>query len=151
ATSTGGNAMDITYNFVDPVTSKNAGHVYGITNNLDSTRSQTFTFDQLNRISSAQTTSTYSTSPAHCWGETYTLDAWANLSAIVPTTNSAYTGCTQESGFTQTANANNQLPNFGYDASGNTTGDGTSTYTWDGESQLKSAGGVTYTYDGQGR
>jgi hypothetical protein len=35
ATSTGGNAIDISYNFVDPVSGKNAGHVYGITNNLD--------------------------------------------------------------------------------------------------------------------
>jgi len=40
----------VIYNFVDPVTSKNAGHVYGITNNLDATRSQTFTYNQLNRI-----------------------------------------------------------------------------------------------------
>ncbi len=50
ATSTGGNAIDITYNFVDPTSSKNAGHVYGISNNLDTTRSQTFSYDQLNRI-----------------------------------------------------------------------------------------------------
>src|SRR5439155_16533869 len=35
ASSSGGNAIDITYSFVDPSTSKNAGHVYSITNNLD--------------------------------------------------------------------------------------------------------------------
>jgi len=35
--------------------------------------------------------------------------------------------------------------------SGNTTSDGISSYTWDGESQLKSAGGVNYFYDGDGR
>ena len=58
---------------------KNASHVYGITNNLDATRSQVFTYDQLNRIASAQTTSTHATSAAHCWGETYTVDAWGNL------------------------------------------------------------------------
>ena len=50
ASSTGGNAIDITYGFVDPVTSHNAGHVYAIANNLDTSRSQTFTYDQLNRI-----------------------------------------------------------------------------------------------------
>ncbi len=33
ASSSGGNAIDITYGFVDPSTSKNAGHVYSITNN----------------------------------------------------------------------------------------------------------------------
>src|SRR5207249_4232327 len=77
ASSTGGNAIDITYGFVDPVTLKNAGHLYGITSNLDATRSQTFTYDQLNRITSALTTSTHATSPAHCWGETYQYDGAA--------------------------------------------------------------------------
>jgi RHS repeat-associated protein len=151
ASSTGGNAIDITYGFVDPSTSKNAGHVYSITNNLDTTRSQNFTYDQLNRISSALTTSTHATSPSHCWGETYTLDAWANLNSIAATTNSNYTGCTQESGFSTTADGNNHLPTLTYDPSGNTLTDGAYTYTWDAESQLKSAGGVTYTYDGDGR
>jgi RHS repeat-associated protein len=151
ATSTGGNAMDISYNFVDPVSGKNAGHVYSTTNNLDSTRSQTFTYDQLNRIASAKTTSTQATSAAHCWGEVYTIDSWANLQTIAATTDPAYTGCLQESGFAKTPDGSNHLSGFGYDLSGNTTGDGSFTYTWDGESQLKTAGGVTYTYDGDGR
>ena len=151
ATSTGGSAMDITYNFVDPVSAKNAGHVYGITNNLDTTRSQSFTYDQLYRIVSAQTSSTFATSASHCWGETYTVDTWGNLQTIAATTNSAYTGCSQESGFAKTPDTNNHLSGLTYDAAGNTQTDGTFTYTWDGESQLKSAGGVNYTYDGQGR
>jgi RHS repeat-associated protein len=151
ASSTGGNAIDITYGFVDPSTSKNAGHVYSITNNLDSTRSQTFTYDQLNRLITAQTTSTHATSPTHCWGETYSLDTWGNLLSSAATTNSNYTGCTVESGFTKTADVSNHLSGFSYDASGNTLGDGVNTYTWDGESQLKSGGGVNYLYDGAGR
>src|SRR5207248_4826325 len=72
ASSSGGNAIDITYNFVDPSTSKNAGHVYGITNNLDTARSQNFSYDQLNRITSALTTSTYATTPTNCWRAPYT-------------------------------------------------------------------------------
>src|SRR2546427_5856599 len=156
ASSTGGNAIDITYSFVDPSTSKNAGHVYSITNNLDSTRSQTFSYDQLNRITAAQTTSTFATSPSHCWGETYQYDgvangAWGNLTQIAATTNSTYIGCTQESGFTKTADGNNHLSGFGYDSSGNATSDGVNSYTWDAESQLKTAAGVTYLYDGSGR
>jgi RHS repeat-associated protein len=151
ASSTGGNAIDITYNFVDPVSGGNAGHVYSITNNLDTTRSQAFTYDQLNRISSALTTSTHATSPAHCWGESFTLDPWGNLQSIAATTNSAYTGCSLESGFSSTADANNHLPAWAYDASGNATSDGTYAYAWDAESQLKSAAGVTYAYDGDGR
>ena len=151
ATSGAGNAMDITYSFVDPVSGKNAGHVYGITNNLDATRSQTFTYDALNRIVGAQTTSTFSTSAAHCWGETYGVDVWGNLQSIAATTNSAYTGCTQESGFTKTADTTNHLSGFSYDGSGNTSSDGTFSYAWDGESQLKSGGSVNYLYDGDGR
>jgi RHS repeat-associated protein len=157
ASSTGGNAIDITYGFVDPITTHNAGHVYSITNNLDTTRSQTFTYDQLNRITSALTTSTHATSPAHCWGETYQFDnsptggAWGNLTQIAATTNPAYTGCSQESGFNANGDGNNHLNSFSYDTSGNTQNDGTNAYTWDAESQLKTAAGVTYAYDAQGR
>jgi RHS repeat-associated protein len=67
------------------------------------------------------------------------------------TTNSPCTGCSQESGFSANATANNQLSSLGYDAAGNTLNDGTYAYTWDGESQLTSAGGMTYLYDGDGR
>jgi RHS repeat-associated protein len=155
ASSSGGNAMDMTYSFVDSATLHNAGHVYAITNNLDTTRSQTFTYDQLNRITSALTTSTYATSPTHCWGETYSLDAWSNLNSIAATTNSGYTGCTIESGFASTADANNHLPTFSYDLFGNTQSDGSISYSWDAETELKSAtnGGATtnYAYDGDGR
>lgn len=145
--SSGANAIDITYSFLE--NGKNAGHVNGITNNLDPTRSQIFSYDQLNRITAAKTTSTYATSATHCWGETYTLDAWSNLQSIAPDPN--YNGCTQESGFSKIADANNHLSSFSYDSSGNTQNDGTFNYVWDGESQLKSAGGVNYLYDGDGR
>jgi hypothetical protein len=33
----------------------------------------------------------------------------------------------------------------------NTLTDGSYTYTWNGESEMKTAGGVTYIYDGDGR
>jgi RHS repeat-associated protein len=151
ASSTGGNAIDISYSFVDPTANKNAGHVFSITNNLDTTRSQSFSYDQVNRITAAQSASTFATSPAHCWGETYGLDPWGNLQSIVPTTNSSYTGCSEESGFSKLADPNNHLATFSYDASGNTANDSTIAYTWDGESQLKTAAGVTYSYDGDGR
>jgi RHS repeat-associated protein len=122
----------------------------GITNNLDSTRWQTFGYDQLNRVTAAQTTSTFSTSPSHCWGETYNLDPWGNLQSLAGGS-SQYTGCTYETGFTKTADGNNHLSGFSYDASGNTTADGFNSYTWDAESQLKVTAGSTYLYDGDGR
>jgi hypothetical protein len=66
--SSGGNAIDITYGFVDPVTANNAGHVYAITNSLDTTRSQSFTYDQLHRITGALTTATHASSPCTLLG-----------------------------------------------------------------------------------
>jgi RHS repeat-associated protein len=148
ASSSVGNAMDITYNFVDPATSFNAGHVYGITNNLNTKRSQVFTYDQLNRITSAGTTDT--TTVATCWGNKYTYDAWANLlsqAAWTPT----YNACTESTMGGVTADGNNHISGLAYDTSGNTLTDGNNTYTWNGESQMKTAGGVTYAYDGDGR
>jgi len=147
ASSSAGNAIDITYNFVDPVTMHDAGHVYGVTNNLNSSRSQAFTYDQVNRILSAGTTATTGT---YCWGYQYSYDAWGNLLSQAgwsPT----YNSCTETTMGAVTANGNNQITGFSYDASGNTLGDGTYTYTWDGESQMKTAAGVTYAYDGDGR
>jgi RHS repeat-associated protein len=156
--STGGNAMDLTYNFVDPINGGNAGHVFGITNNLDTTRSQTFTYDQVNRITTAQTTSTFATSPSHCWAETYQFDnsptggAWGNLTQLTQPPSSPYTGCTYEIGFSKTADANNHLSGLTYDASGNTSADGYNSYTtWNAESQLTVVGSSTYLYDGDGR
>jgi RHS repeat-associated protein len=46
---------------------------------------------------------------------------------------------------------NNHLSGFSYDLSGNTQSDGVNSYTWNAESQLKTAAGVTYAYDGDGR
>jgi RHS repeat-associated protein len=49
-------------------------------------------------------------------------------------------------------NTSNRITNtgFSYDPSGNVQGDGTNSYTWDAESQIKVAAGVNYTYDGDG-
>jgi RHS repeat-associated protein len=49
-------------------------------------------------------------------------------------------------------NASNQFTTtgFSYDASGNVLADGTNTYAWNAESEIKTAAGVTYTYDGDG-
>jgi len=118
----------------------------GITNNPDTTRSQSFSYDSLNRIATAKTSAT---SGSNCWGETYTVDQWANLTAIGAV--SGYTGCTQES-LSVTALTNNQLSatGFAYDAAGNMTGDSVNTYGFNAESEIKSAAGVNYTYDGDG-
>ena len=121
----------------------------GITNNRDTTRTQSFTYDQVNRIVSGAG-STYAQSSAHCWGETYTYDQWANMSAI-GAISSAYTGCAQDN-LSVSVTTNNQLSStgFSYDAAGNMTGDNIYTYGYNAESEIKSAAGVNYTYDGDG-
>ena len=137
--------MDLSYNF--NLGAGDNGNVMGITNNIDNQRSQTFTYDALNRITSAQTVSTQATAPAKCWAEVYGVDPWGNLLSISPTANAAYIGCWQESGFAQLADNNNHLSGFSYDLAGNTANDSVNGYAWNAESDLKTAAGVNYLYD----
>jgi RHS repeat-associated protein len=144
AWSTASTAMNLSYNFVD-VNGHNNGNVMGITNNLYSARSQTFTYDQVNRIYSAQASGT---SGANCWKYNYGYDAWGNL-----LTASAPGGFTcSESQLSLGVYTNNQVTNtgFSYDASGNELADGSYTYAWNAESEIKTAASVNYLYDGDG-
>ena len=74
ATTAAATVMSLSYNF--HLGSGDNGNVYQIRNNRDTTRSQTFTYDALNRIASAQS---QATSGANCWGNSYTIDPWGNL------------------------------------------------------------------------
>ncbi len=142
-----GNLLDLTYNF--NYGAGDNGNAASITNNIDGTRSQTFTYDALNRLATAQTGGTHATSPSHCWGESYTYDAWANLLSI-GVSNTSYNGCTQE-GFSQSMTASNQVSGFSYDDAGNQMGiPGGGSYAYDAENHLVSTAGVNYTYDGDG-
>ena len=133
--------------FIDPVTLKNAGHVYPIAHNLNSSRTQSFTYDQVNRIITAGTTATSGT---YCWGYLYNYDAWGNLLAQAGWTPN-YNGCSEATMGSVTADGSNHISGFSYDTVGNTTNDGSIAYTYDAESQIKTAAGVTYSYDGSGR
>jgi RHS repeat-associated protein len=75
--------------------------------------------------------------------------AWGNLTGMLGA--SGYGACSGTV-MSASANGNNQLTGFTYDAAGNTLDDGNiHNYIWDGESQLASANGVGYSYDGDGR
>jgi RHS repeat-associated protein len=157
-TAATGSIIDLKYNFA--LGSADNGNVGGITNNVNANASQNFTYDSLNRLATAQTTGTHSTAPSNCWAETYTFDAWGNLYQFGANTNtqSAYIGCSQESGLTTQATANNQLSGYCYDAAGNVilnatcpSGSFTPTYSYNSENQLTSTAGVNYTYDGDGK
>ncbi len=141
-----GNVLDFTYGF--NLGTADNGNVSAITNNRDTARSQTLSYDTLNRIATAQTTATTGT---NCWGETFRYDIWGNLLSIGAVT--GYTGCTQEN-LSVSVTAQNQISGFTYDAAGNLTTvppPGGASYTYDAENRMTSAAGVTYTYDGDGK
>jgi RHS repeat-associated protein len=145
-----GNIVDFSYNFdSDPAAGvQNNGNVGAIANNITPGRGQLFSYDELNRIKTAQT---QATSGQYCWGETFEYDIWANLKTIGPIT-STHNGCTQESGLSVSITNLNRISGHSYDAAGNlTSAPGMGSYTWDAESRMKATAGVTYTYDGDGR
>jgi RHS repeat-associated protein len=149
--STAGNILDLQYNF--SLGSGDNGNVVGITNNHDTTRNQTFTYDWLNRIATAETTSTDSTSSAHCWSQVFGYDVWANLLNIQGGA-SVYNGCTQPSTLSVNVTTQNQINGYTYDAAGNLNtipGAGGTTYSYDTENHLTSTAGLTYVYDGEGK
>jgi RHS repeat-associated protein len=133
--------MDMTYSF--GLSSANNGNVLSVTNNNNTARSQSFTYDELNRVVTAQT---QATSGTYSWGLSFTYDPWANLLGASVTQGSAPM-------LSVAVNGKNQITNtgFAYDSAGNTTADGTNSYTFNTEGELKTAAGVTYTYDGDGR
>ena len=142
--------QSLTYNF--NLGTADNGNVYSITNGKDATRSQTFTYDKLNRITTA---TTQGTSGPYCWGQKFGYmsngnfvlgpDPWGNVTQIQSTQCSAFT-------LNQGINTNNQFSaGMVYDSAGNLINDGSHPYTYDPENRLLTAGGVTYTYDGDGK
>ena len=126
------------------------GNVWGITNNKDATRSQTFTYDALNRLTSAQNVGTDCTQSTvngktKFWGNNYSYDAWGNLLG------KSVTKCSAEN-LTLAASTNNQLLGYSYDAAGNMTHDNSTgnNYSYDAENRITGAAGYTYTYDADG-
>jgi RHS repeat-associated protein len=134
----------------------NNGNVYGIFNYKDTThgRDQTFTYDALNRLISAQNAGTNCATMAlgnktEYWGNSYGYDAWGNL------LQKTITKCGAEH-LSVTADAHNWIhasgTDYQYDAAGNMTYDATASlsYNFDQENRLTGAAGYTYTYDGDG-
>jgi len=134
-----GNVLDFTYNF--SLGTADNGNVTGITNNRDTTRSQNFTYDVLNRLATA---ATQATTGANAWGLQFGYDAWGNLLTEAVTQGSAPI-------LNVSVNANNRLAGYSYDAAGNMLSDGSYNYAYNGEGEMTSAAGVTYTYDGDGK
>lgn len=115
------------------------GNVYQVVNNRDSTRTQSFSYDALNRITTGQSSGSQ-------WGEAFTIDAWGNL-----TNRTGISGKTYYEGLSTSAGTNNQLTSFGYDAAGNMTSNSPTSYVYDAENRLVWTSGYRYIYDGDGK
>jgi RHS repeat-associated protein len=130
--------FDKTYGYNPPSTTQmNNGNIYNVTNVIDGTRTQTFAYDPLNRLTSAG-------DAAH-WANTYTYDPWGNLYQKNP-------GSSPGENMVKVADANNHLSGLTYDAAGNEINDGLGgTMVYDAENRITTTAGVTYTYDADGR
>ncbi len=148
-----GNIMHRAYDF--HVGAGDNGNVFIVRNCLNTSRTQTVTYDSLNRIETAATQGATCTA---CWGQMFGhmsgttfvpgIDAWGNLHEITATQGSPTT-------LTQAVSNNNQFVGMTYDAAGNLTNDGQgSTYTYDAENRLTATtatAGYSYVYDGDGK
>ena len=139
ASSSAGNALNLAYAYTGTGHTNNNSEILAITNGNDNGRSQTMAYDDLGRI--AQATS-QATSGADCWGQSFTIDAVANLTGITTTQCSG-------SSLNAPVNQNNQFnTGYTYDAAGNLVNDGLYAYTYNAENEMITGNGATYTYDG---
>lgn len=136
--SSAGTVLDLAYNLSQG--SGNNGDVASISNNIDNTRTQTFTYDPLSRLATAQS---QATSGGNCWGLSFGVDPLANLNSETVTKCSA-------NPLSVSVSAKNQITGLAYDLDGRLTNDGTNTYAYDAEDRVTSVAGVTYSYDGNG-
>jgi RHS repeat-associated protein len=158
--------LDYQYDFA--LGTSDNGDLMSITNRRDNTRSQSFTYDSLNRVSTAQTQTSGVTIPnPNCWGLTFGYDVWGNL---LTTSATGPAGCSEPvplnvtvstSNIVLTNNVAGVVTNHCYDAVQNLIQtvtapatcptSGPYQYTYNAENQLASTASVTYIYDGKGR
>ena len=118
------------------------GNVLSIVNNKDASRTQSFAYDALNRITSG---SSAAASGALSWGENYSIDAWGNLQIA------RMLGKTSGGNFQCAGTVQNRASCLGYDGAGNLTNyTAPGQYVYDPENRISSTAGVTYTYDADG-
>ena len=155
ATSSAGTAVNLAYGYAQG--SHNNGNIATQTNNVSSGRTQTYTYDLLNRLLSAQSSAT---SGADCWGQSFGNNATPPTLAADTLNNLVSINQTKCSPPTLSVgvDVHNQIitpTGYSYDPVGNSTADGLYSYTYDAENRILSASGMSggpycYTYDGNG-
>ena len=135
-----------TYSYVQ--SAGNNGQIAGITDGVDAGRNATYTYDTLDRLSTAQTAG--STGYPQ-WGLKWTYDRYGNRTAQQATAGS---GLPQPSFTVNPATNQITTPGYAYDLNGNMTNDGLNTITYDAENRIVSSSGApgtgAYVYDGNG-
>jgi RHS repeat-associated protein len=121
------------------------GDVVHFESNYGEVFNRTYTYDQVDRISSM----TDSASGQQCKGLSWTYDAWGNRLTQLPTS-----GTCGNSSLSYAATNRISSSGYTYDAVGNLTYDGSHNYTYDAESRITQVDGgqtATYVYDAMGR
>lgn len=132
-------------------TTNNNGNLLSQTINLPGlTLSQTYSYDQVNRLLTAQE----SVSGVTRWTQTYSFDQYGNRSSLSNTGSEGFLLPTQST--PAVVASTNRLSGYGYDSAGNMTSDQVgSTFGYDAENHQTSSNvsgvSVTYSYDGDGR
>ncbi|MGH3428468.1 MAG: RHS repeat-associated core domain-containing protein, partial [Bryobacteraceae bacterium] len=135
--------MNFSYCYTSPCTSPyggNNGNLWSYSDNAQGL-SYAFDYDPLNRLTSALETTT------HSWGNTYTYDAWGNL-----TSKNQVDGYNEHEPFNNLADVTNRLTGWHYDNAGNLLNDVFHSYVYNAESQITSVDGTgaTYVYSTEG-
>ncbi|HKQ74129.1 MAG TPA: hypothetical protein VJ810_10550, partial [Blastocatellia bacterium] len=113
-----------------------------ITDNIDSAFTTDYTYDNYNRLTVAS---------AVAYSRTYQYDRWGNITDFSGVTHNYATNATGAPA-TNRISSDSQGISFSYDAAGNMTQAGTTTYDYNGASMLKLVNGTAsaYGYDGNG-
>lgn len=154
ATPSVGTPLNLTYSYG----SGNNGNIATQINNATGGRTQTYTYDPLNRLLTAQSAAT---SGQDCWGQSFGNNGPPPTLAADALANLFYTSSTKCSSpspqYTMNTSDNNQFTatGIGYDPDGDMTADAAFSYTYDAENRIVSASGMSggpycYTYDGNG-
>lgn len=127
-------------------TAGNNGQIQCITDNVDSGRTVSYSYDALYRLTSALTNGSANYPQ---WGLSWSYDRYGNRTAQTVTAGSAYSNSVTVNTST------NQIvgPPYAYDANGNMSNDGSNTIVYDAENRLLSAtngsSSGSYSYDGK--
>jgi RHS repeat-associated protein len=141
--NSGGNFLSLAYSYG----TGNNGQIQQITDNVDSGRTASYTYDVWGRLKTAATTGS-TNFPA--WGLSWTYDRFGNRKQQTVT---AGTGPSNSVAPSTTTNRITD-PGYSYDAAGNMTSDAVNTLVYDGENRITSSAqgssASAYSYDGNG-